>query len=336
MSDLQRMRSLAGILTEGVMAVPGVGNGSESGMQTAATANNGADAAAFDASQPQVTEMDPMAADQGAEMVAPEQGAIDPSVIEGYCAALNILLASYVEPAEAVEKIVNEMREYGHDENEIECILSAIDEYFKNDSMGSGPETNTMEGEPVPMPTRDAERLRQKSEEEKWRRHREDDARQRQQPAPAEMAEAYDLNNGYGDEHEVHPSNYFPDGADGPVVAKTGPSGARQGDNPEQKKMAVAETHKELVYNYRNFLKEAVALNELNKDTLKSYAKKRGNDVRADQRDAEKARKTSSEKSSHGDSKGAAEWDDEGKWLDKRAEKGAGKVANAVIKAAKK
>lgn len=72
------------------------------------------------------------------------------------------------------------------------------------------------------------------------------------------MEEAYDMNNGYGDTHSVHPANYFPDGADSPVVCKTGASGARQGDNPEQKKMAVAETHKELVYNYRNYLKESI------------------------------------------------------------------------------
>jgi hypothetical protein len=71
-----------------------------------------------------------------------------------------------------------------------------------------------------------------------------------------QMEEAYDLQNGYDDINDASGNDYFPNGADSPVVRATGPSGARQGDNPEQKKMQVAETHKELVYAYRNYLKE--------------------------------------------------------------------------------
>ena len=72
-----------------------------------------------------------------------------------------------------------------------------------------------------------------------------------------EVDEAFDLNNGYDDIRYMKAGDFFPDGADSPVVSSTGASGARQGDNDEQKKMAVAETHKELVYNYRKFLKES-------------------------------------------------------------------------------
>ena len=71
------------------------------------------------------------------------------------------------------------------------------------------------------------------------------------------MNEAFDLNNGYDDIKFMKAGDFFPDGADSPIVSSTGASGARQGDNPEQKKIAVAETHKELVYNYRKFLKES-------------------------------------------------------------------------------
>ena len=71
------------------------------------------------------------------------------------------------------------------------------------------------------------------------------------------MEEAFDLQNGYDDINYASGKDYFPDGADSPVVDATGPSGARTGDNPEQKKMQVAETHKELVYAYRNYLKES-------------------------------------------------------------------------------
>ena len=66
-----------------------------------------------------------------------------------------------------------------------------------------------------------------------------------------------ELNNGYDDIKYMNSTDYFPNGADSPVVRKTGPGGARQGDNPEQKKMQVAETHKELVYRYRDYLKES-------------------------------------------------------------------------------
>lgn len=71
------------------------------------------------------------------------------------------------------------------------------------------------------------------------------------------VEEAFNLQNGYDEEHDAKGIDYFPTGADGPVVDKTGASGARQGDNPEQKKMQVTEVHKELVYSYRAFLKES-------------------------------------------------------------------------------
>lgn len=71
------------------------------------------------------------------------------------------------------------------------------------------------------------------------------------------MDEAYDLNNGYKDVKVADGQDYFPNGADGSVVKKVGPSGAKQGDNPEQKKMQIEETHKELVYAYRKFLSES-------------------------------------------------------------------------------
>lgn len=76
-------------------------------------------------------------------------------------------------------------------------------------------------------------------------------------PADKGVEEAYDFNNGYYDINNANGSDYFPSGADSPVTKNVGPSGAHQGDNPEQKRMQVAEVHKELVYSYRNFLKES-------------------------------------------------------------------------------
>jgi hypothetical protein len=78
------------------------------------------------------------------------------------------------------------------------------------------------------------------------------------------------------------------------------------------------------------------SLNELSKDTLKSYSKERGATVYLDQRDASGARDMAADKKKHGDTTAAADWDDEASWLDKRAEKGAKGVAQATTKIAKK
>lgn len=84
-----------------------------------------------------------------------------------------------------------------------------------------------------------------------------------------------DLNNGYHDVNVSNGQDYFPNGADGPVVKKIGPSGAKQGDNPEQKKMQVVDEHKELVYAYRKFLKES----EINAESKKKLTENKNNIV---------------------------------------------------------
>jgi hypothetical protein len=78
------------------------------------------------------------------------------------------------------------------------------------------------------------------------------------------------------------------------------------------------------------------SLNELSKNTLKSYSRERGTTIHQDQRDADRARDTAADKKKHGNTKAAADWEDEASWLDKRAEKGAKGVAQAAIKIAKK
>ena len=125
--------------------------------------------------------------------------------------------------------------------------------------------------------------------------------------------EAFDLNNGYHDINDASGNDYFPSGADSPAVKDTGPSGARQGDNPEQKKMQVDEVHKELVYGYRNFLKESEVLNELSKKTLRSYAKKSSED-------ADKKMWSGDKKAKSGDTKGAL------KDFDKMAKRNKGEI----------
>ena len=87
--------------------------------------------------------------------------------------------------------------------------------------------------------------------------HMGDDDYTDQSMRAGEMGMEEDLNNGYDTEQYATGSDFFPNGADSPVVRAVGPSGARQGDNPEQKYMQVAEVHKELVYGYRKYLKES-------------------------------------------------------------------------------
>lgn len=68
-----------------------------------------------------------------------------------------------------------------------------------------------------------------------------------------------DLSNGYGDHHEAKGDDYFPDGADSPVVKNAGPASAKQGDNPMQKAIKdnkKDEIHEELVHAYRTHLSE--------------------------------------------------------------------------------
>jgi hypothetical protein len=77
-------------------------------------------------------------------------------------------------------------------------------------------------------------------------------------------------------------------------------------------------------------------VNELSKDTLKSYSNAAAYDVHADQRDASGARNMAGDKKKHGDTKAAADWDDEADWLDNRAKKRAGGIAKATTKIAQK
>lgn len=297
MNDLNRMRKLAGILTEGVMSIPRLGE-SEAEMQTAATNGVNSADAEFDASQS-------MSIDEMFDTV--NEGAFK-EVIQQMSQRLSDLMDSFVDPAQAVDMIQQELLELGHSDDDIEQILTAVDASMNSEDEGDDqddtcrtcdgtgigrygdPDTSRcsscggsgvtqgegdmddfnepdeydrddeMYEEAKPLDKRTATALQKKVADQKWKKHQEDDKNEKNQGAPKQPAsvdEAFDLNNGYDELHFATPGDFFPDGADSPVISATGAAGARQGDNPEQKKIAVAETHKELVYNYRNFLKES-------------------------------------------------------------------------------
>lgn len=200
------------------------------------------------------------------------------------------LINNWVDYPEALDIVVRELDEAGIDAAKIDEIVDAINvEYGEFDSEGDmsdmdadsdalasaghgtdddyGYASDVYEGDPdIPMDqhlaNKEKERQqflqnykRQEAERNRMKADRAVSSYERnKQPTPS-VAE--DLSNGYNDVEYANGQDYFPDGADSPVTTGTGPSGARQGDNPEQKKMEIAEAHKELVYNYRKFLKES-------------------------------------------------------------------------------
>lgn len=209
----------------------------ESDMQTADTIGRDKAYSEFDALQGEVTEAytdvcnqdNPESARDACTM---EEGMEDID-INKYMQRLDQLNDSFVDPEEAMDIIRDEMYNDGYTDEEIEDIINKIQDTYGFDHEGGESD--------------DAYALASAghgSDEDYG--YGDDD-----------LEEEYDMNNGYYDRHYARKDDYFPDGADSPVVKSVGPSGAKQGDNPEQKVMKVDETHKEMVYAYRKFLKES-------------------------------------------------------------------------------
>ncbi len=206
--------------------------------------------------------------DMEIEETAPMDEDGSKEVIQQKLARAQELKDSMVEPDEVSNMIANELEQEGYSPDDIEDILNAIaDEMTDVESDfgdgicsacqgtgegryegsschscgGSGEDRG--EGDPDDF-----------NEPNEYEYDPADDIYEEE----VAVDESYDLNNGYDDINYMKAGDFFPDGADSPVTSHTGPSGARMGDNPEQKKMEITEAHKELVYNYRKFLKESV------------------------------------------------------------------------------
>lgn len=243
MNELNRMRKLAGMLTEGVMPASAGGNEIDE---------------MFD--EPQESHEDPTM-----NMQSVSEGSNIDEVVQQKIARATELRDSMVDPEEVSDIIATELEQEGFGPQDILNILDDVASGI------SGEDDSFDEGGICPACNGSGEGQYDGSSchacggsGEERSEHDIDDF---DEPDPVypdddmyeevEVTEAYDLNNGYDDVTFMKAGDFFPDGADSPVTAATGASGARQGDNPEQKKMAVAETHKELVYNYRKFLKES-------------------------------------------------------------------------------
>lgn len=243
MNDMRKLINLM----EGVMAVPGLRKitEDESEMQTASTAAVDDADANFDAAQAGATEVDeahvdscrqsnPANADEACAMNLTENdydlNFIAQSIRSNYDMATS---------EEELKQMVAGETGYGGNPEFDNMFHSALDHFLNGDDSGMGDFDDGMDGD---FDSGMASAGHGSDED-----YGGDNF-------PMEE----DLNNGYRDVEVANGQDFFPNGADSPVVSATGPSGARQGDNPEQKKMQVAETHKELVYAYRNFLKESV------------------------------------------------------------------------------
>jgi hypothetical protein len=216
----------------------------ESDMQTAGTVGRNQDYASFDQSQGMATESvpaidscnqgNPMDADAACAMEG--MGERSDVVAQAMSDFQNMVMNHFMEPEDAFDRISANL-----DPDSLAEFEQALEQEGLM-SYGDDPEMNG----PDDM-SADADALASAG-------HGSDE--DYGGAGDMEFEEAFDLQNGYDEVNDASGNDYFPNGADSPVVRATGPSGARQGDNPEQKKMQIAEVHKELVYSYRSFLGE--------------------------------------------------------------------------------
>lgn len=222
-------------------------NEDESDMQTTGTVGRNQDYASFDQSQGMATESvpaidscnqdNPANADAACAM---ESGMEEhsPGVAQAMASFQSAVMDYGMEPEQAFDRIAQQLGD-----EDLAAFRAALEAEGQ-----LGPDDGDMDLEPGGSfdMSDDAEALASAG-------HGSDE----DYGAGMEFEEAFDLQNGYDDINDASGNDYFPNGADSPVVRSTGPSGARQGDNPEQKRMQVAEVHKELVYSYRSFLGES-------------------------------------------------------------------------------
>ena len=192
--------------------------------------------------------------------------------IESAIESLEELLNKGTDPVQAIDSVVSMLQSDGYEEADIAQMLTAMNDHLANmdnddeggicpacngsgEGMYDGSSCHSCGGSGVERGERDYDDFDEP--EDRGYDPADDIYEEAEEEDKEEVDEAFDLNNGYDDIKFMNPGDFFPDGADSPVTSHTGPSGARMGDNPEQKKMEVAEAHKELVYNYRKFLKES-------------------------------------------------------------------------------
>lgn len=305
MSDLQRMRKLAGILNEGVMAIPGMGqemgnDSSSDQLDNPMAQQEGIELGDHEIDEPhwfvidaggtvcagpyddqqqaqsdtsRLRWYDPMkfsieygidddgqfVSSEGDRAMDEEVGMGDDPIVQQTMDEMNHMVDNFVDVDKMIDTITQRLMAQGYSDTDVAEIFSAVDAKMQADvnqgiSTVDADYNQGMMEESKLMDSRTADRLKKEVADKKWAYHKAEDDKETE---TKEVEESFDLNNGYNDVDYADGNDFFPDGADSPVVSATGAAGARHGDNPEQKKISIAETHKELVYNYRNFLKES-------------------------------------------------------------------------------
>lgn len=150
--------------------------------------------------------------------------------------------------ANAIPSIVLALSKAGFDEAQITKILDVLQQ-------GNQVDMSKVEKTDQAQPQDQNQNVPQNQGPTDSQTHREILTDEDESEGGDNVSEKNEFNNGYGNEKYADGNDYFPKGADGPVKKKTGPSGAKQGDNPLQKRMKVDEVYKELIRSYKKHLK---------------------------------------------------------------------------------
>lgn len=265
---MKNMRQLINLM-ESVQAIPAVGGNSESDMQTAGTVGRDDAYASFDAAQPAVTEKS--SSEKQARFMA--AAAHDPKFAKK--AGISQGVAKEFNKADTGTELLSKAAK----NKEESCSMEEAHVDTCRQSNGApARDACAMESTADAEITDDMVRAAYQARHEAFASNAPNKYQLAdyasmlankfaQQQSVKNHGKGFDpmsgnllpenINNGYDDVEVADGQDFFPNGADGPVVKKVGPSGAKQGDNPEQKKMQVDEEHRELVYAYRKFLKES-------------------------------------------------------------------------------
>lgn len=214
--------------------------------------------------------------------------------------------ASFVSKDDALVKVYHFLAGLGIEPTDINDIMHNVENYVNSSGSDakdeeiiddlSHTEDEVDEGRVVDLDPRVAKSLAARLDKERWERHAKNNppstdvkdsgeahitwrdlAKDLEKVrAGTEEITAEDLNNGYDDIEYSSGCDYFPDGATSPVISKVGPSGARHGDNPEQKKMAISEdreiTDQEVKQAYRNAMQAELIMSP-DRYALADYAR---------------------------------------------------------------
>ena len=174
---------------------------------------------------------------------------------------------AFMDKDDALVKVTYFLIDQGIDNQEVYKIMQRVEQSLGDNAIS---ESEIDEGDIAILDYSTARKLSQKLDAEKWRRLQQDSQRDseaadeerklfwkdvlRNRSQEQQVTSECGLSNGYGDEEFIDGNDYFPSGATSSVTKSVGPSGARHGDNPEQKLAQIAETYEQLISAYKQHI----------------------------------------------------------------------------------